>query len=310
MVTPDEGSPESCLDCEVKELVQERVEGQEKADTAELPANLEEARTWYYVVDCATCAAVIPFKYAPEDEPILRFPTMRVRCFQCHTHHTYSADLVSRRKAVAPSEISRRGQMPDARDGADEASPHQQDDRNLGASGGREIVECKIDPDSSSLRRAHIGIEPVSGKRVAVFFLSSCFFAAGWVFQLLLNIFYPATLNVHSEPRLYGPALLLDSAFFGTVLFGLTFFIVGTGSLLVDRYGCMRDVLRKDVSVLPERNAFIQSLPLVTISLDRMAKAISFAQQASRVLSTFSSRAATIRTQIGQSAKLRLKQYW
>jgi hypothetical protein len=106
-IMPDEGSPESCLDCEVKELAQEHVEGQEKADTAELPANLEEAGTWYYVVDCATCTAIIPFKYAPEDEPILRFPTMRVRCFQCHTDHTYAADLVSHRRGLERTPGSR-----------------------------------------------------------------------------------------------------------------------------------------------------------------------------------------------------------
>jgi hypothetical protein len=77
-----------------------------------MTANLEEAGTWYYVVDCATCKALIPFKHAPEDEPVVRFPTMRVRCFQCHTDHTYAADLISHRKAVAPPGIFNADQQP------------------------------------------------------------------------------------------------------------------------------------------------------------------------------------------------------
>ena len=48
-----------------------------------MTANLEEAGTWYYVVDCAICKAVVPFKHAHEDDQIVRFPTMRVRCFHC-----------------------------------------------------------------------------------------------------------------------------------------------------------------------------------------------------------------------------------
>jgi hypothetical protein len=107
-VPQDESSSESCPHCEINELVQEHIEGQEKVGIADLAANLEEAGTWYYVVDCATCKAVIPFKHAPEGEPILSFPTMRVRCFQCHTNHTYAADLVSHRKAAAPRGIFKR----------------------------------------------------------------------------------------------------------------------------------------------------------------------------------------------------------
>jgi hypothetical protein len=79
IVPDDERSSESCPHCEINDLVQEHVEGQ--------AANLEEAVTWCYVVDCAMCKAVIPFKHAPEDEPILRFPTMRVRCLHCHGSH-------------------------------------------------------------------------------------------------------------------------------------------------------------------------------------------------------------------------------
>jgi hypothetical protein len=79
VVLPDERSSESCLRCEINDLIQKHVEGQEKIDIADLAANLEEAGTWYYVVDCATCKAVIPFKHPLEDEPIVRFPTSSSR---------------------------------------------------------------------------------------------------------------------------------------------------------------------------------------------------------------------------------------
>jgi hypothetical protein len=64
--------------------------------------NLEEAGAWYYVVDCATCKEPIPFKQAPsaEDESVVRFPTMRVRCPHCRNDHTYAGDLISRRQVV------------------------------------------------------------------------------------------------------------------------------------------------------------------------------------------------------------------
>ena len=39
----DETSSESCLHCEIHDLVQEQVEGQEKFDLVALAANLEEA---------------------------------------------------------------------------------------------------------------------------------------------------------------------------------------------------------------------------------------------------------------------------
>jgi hypothetical protein len=53
IVPDDERSSESCPHCEINDLVQEHVEGQEKLRLAALAANLEEAGTWYYVVDCA-----------------------------------------------------------------------------------------------------------------------------------------------------------------------------------------------------------------------------------------------------------------
>jgi hypothetical protein len=124
MVPQDEGSSQSCLNGEINELAQKHVEAQERVEIADPAANPDEAGTWYYVVDCATCNAVIPFKHAPEGEPILRFPTMGVRYFRCRTVHTYVADLVSHRKAVAPRESFKRDEPADARDGADEASPY------------------------------------------------------------------------------------------------------------------------------------------------------------------------------------------
>jgi hypothetical protein len=226
----DESSSESCLHCEVNEPVQEHIEGQEKVGIADLAVNLEEAGTWYYVVDCATCKAVIPFKHAPEDEPILRFPTMRVRCFQCHTDHTYAADLVSHRKAAVPRGIFKRDRPPSYEcDGNQEASRDRQEDRGRDL-GRRVILECEIDPVSSSLRRDDIVIAAVSGKRATIFFLSSCFFAAGWVLQLALYI-------VYNELPSSGPAVLLVTACSGTVLLGLALFIFGAGSFFVEVCG-------------------------------------------------------------------------
>jgi hypothetical protein len=242
IVPDDERSSESCLHGEINDLVQEHVEGQEKFDLVALAANLEEAGTWYYVVDCATCKAVIPFKHAPEEEPILCFPTMRVRCLHCHTDHTYAPDLISHRKAVAPIGIF-KGDRPssDPGDGDRQASRDRQEDRGIGDSGGRVILDREIDPLSSSLRRDNIVIAAVSGKRATIFFLSSCFFAAGWVSQLALDIFYPP-LAVPNGLRSSGPAMLLGTAYFGTVLLGLVLFIFGMGSFFVEVCGLKRKV--------------------------------------------------------------------
>jgi hypothetical protein len=243
MVPQDESSSESCLHCEINERVQEHVEGQEKADIADLAANLEEAETRYYVVDCATCKAVIPFKHAPEDEPILRFPTMRVRCFQCHTDNTYAADLISHRKTAGPRGNFRRNRPLWACDGDREVSRDRQEDRGVGEeSVGHVVHKCEIDPVSSSLQRNNIVIATVRGKRATIFCLSSCFFAVGSVSQLALDIFYPVQFTALDELRSSGPAVLLGIAYLGTVLLGLIFFIFGTGSFFVKACGFKRNV--------------------------------------------------------------------
>ena len=211
-----------------------------------MTANLEQAGTWYYVVDWAMCKAVVPFKHAHEDEAIVRFPTMRVRCFHCHTDHTYAADLISRRKTAAPREIFRRDRPPShGGDGDREASRDRQEDRGVGASGGRVILNRKIDPISFSSRFYNMLIVAVSEERATIFFLSSCLFAAGWVSQLALDIFYPARLAVPNELRLSDPAMLLESAFFGTVLFGLVLFIFGIGSFFVEAFGFGRRLTKR-----------------------------------------------------------------
>jgi hypothetical protein len=242
MITPDEGSLENCLDCEVKKLVQEQVEGQEKADTAELPANLEEAGTWYYVVDCARCAAVIPFKYAPEDEPILRFPAMRVRCFDCGTHHTYAPDLVSHRKTAAPRKSSKSDQAPCASDSDRETSPERQEDCGVEGSRVHGVLECEIDPISSSLQRDNIVIATASGQTATLLFLSSCFFAVGWVGRIALDILYPVQPAVLNELRSSGPAMLMNIAYFGAILFGLALYVFGTGNFIVEACGSKHNV--------------------------------------------------------------------
>src|SRR6516162_2034185 len=189
MVLKEERSSESCPHCENNDLVQENVAEQERVDIADLAANLEEGGTWYYVVDCASCKVIIPFKHAPEDEPILRFPTMRVRCFHCHTNYKYAADLISRRKAAAPQGNFKRDPPSSGAGESDrEASRDLHEDR--GGSEGRAILEHEIDLPKSTLRRDEILTAAVSGKRARIFFLSSCCFAAGWVLQLALDIFY------------------------------------------------------------------------------------------------------------------------
>jgi hypothetical protein len=250
MAVHDERSSETCLNCDINDAVQEDVAGQEKADPVALAANLEEAGTWYYVVDCATCKAVVPFKYAPEGEPIVCFPTMNVRCFQCNTDHTYAADLISRRKAAAPCGISKRDRPPSrASDGDREASRDRQEDRGAGDSGGRVTIDRNIDPISASLRCNNILNVVVSGKRATIFFLSSCFFAAGWVSQVALDIFYPAALELRSS----GPAMPLGIAFFGTVLLGLALFVFGSGSYFVEAFGSERRLIKRGFARIDSR---------------------------------------------------------
>ena len=230
-VVPDEHSSESC---EIGSLVQERVERQGKVDIVEL----QDGGTWYYVVDCATCNALIPFKYAPEDEPVLCFPTMTVRCFHCHAAHTYAPGLISHRKAVPPREILQRDRLSSAGDDGDqEASGDRQEDRAVEGSEGGVIVEREICFSSSS-RRVDILIAAVSGKIATIFFWSSCFFAIGWVLQLSLHIFHAA--------RSSGPAVLLTIGYFGSIMFGLLLFTFGIVSLFaeVSRHRAIRSAGR------------------------------------------------------------------
>jgi hypothetical protein len=258
MAAQDERSSETCLHCEINDVVQNDVAGQEKADLISLAANLEEAGTWYYVVDCATCKAVIPFKHAPENEPIVHFPTMRVRCVHCLTDHTYAADLISHRKAAAPRGVFKRDRpSSNAGDGDREASRDRQEDSDAGDSGERVVLEGEIDSLSSSLRRSNIVIAAVGERRAAIFFLSSCFFAAGWVSQLAMDFFYPIPSAVLNELRSSGPAMLLETAYFGTVLLGMVLFIFGMGSFPVEAFGFQRKpdefVLRFETGSRPGR---------------------------------------------------------
>jgi hypothetical protein len=252
MAAHDERSSETCLNFGISDAVQEDVAGQEKADPVALAANLGEAGTWYYVVDCATCKAVVPFKYAPEGEPIVCFPTMNVRCFQCNTDHTYAADLISHRKAAAPCGISKRDRPPShASDGDREASRDPQEDRGAGDSEGRVIIDGNIDPISASLRCKNILNVVVSGKRATIFFLSSCFFAAGWVSHVALDIFYPAVLELRSS----GLPMLLGIASFGTVLLGLALFVFGSGSYFVEAFGFERRSIKRGFARIDPRIA-------------------------------------------------------
>jgi hypothetical protein len=168
---------------------------------------------------------------------------MRVRCLHCHTDHRYAPDLISHRKATAPSESFKEDRPSfDAGDGDRETSPDQQEDRGVGDSGGRVILDREIAPLSSSLRRDKIVIAAVSGKRSTIFVLSSCLFAAGSVSQLALDIVYPVPLAVLNELRSSGVAMLLGTACFGAVLLGLALFTLGMGSLFVEPWGFKRKV--------------------------------------------------------------------
>src|SRR6516164_10782668 len=242
MAAQDERSLETCLHCEINDVVQ-NVAGQEKADPVALAATLEEAGTWYYVVDCATCKAVVPFKYAPEGEPIVCFPTMNVRCFECNTDHTYAADLISHRKATAPRGIFNGDRQPShASDGNPEAFQDGQEHRRVEASGGLVILHREIDSMSASLRCNNFLNVAVSGKRAAIFSLSSCFFAVAWVSQLVLDTFYPVPSAILNELRSSGRAMLLETTYFGTILLGLVFFVFGMGSFFVEACGFKRKV--------------------------------------------------------------------
>jgi hypothetical protein len=309
MALPAESSSESSPHCEIGEWVLKNTKGQEEANTADLLLSSERAGSWYYVVDCAICQAAIPFKHSPEGEPILRFPAMGVRCFQCGTFRTYAADLVSHRKAVAPRGIFKRDQPPEARDVAGQASPCRQEDRGPAASAGHEIVECKIDPDSSSLRLDNIVVAAISGKKATVFFLSSCFFAAGWVLQLASNLIYPVTLAARDQSRSYGPAVLLGSAYSFSLLFGFALFIFGAGSVLVYTYGVKRDLFRKDIFMLLMKNASIRSLPTVMKSSAKTTSVTFLAQQAGRALLSIVSGVATFRSRIKRSATFRFRRH-
>jgi hypothetical protein len=221
-VVPNEHSSESY---ESSGLVQERAGRQGKVDIVEF----QDVGTWYYVVDCVTCNALIPFKYSPEDEPVLCFPTMTVRCFHCHAAHTYAPGLISHRKAVPPREILQRDRQSSGGDDGDQkASGDRHEDRAVGGSEGGVIVEREICLSSSS-RRANILIAAVSGKRATIFFWSSCFFAVGWVLQLAQHIFYSA--------RSPGPAVPLTTGYFGSIMFGLLLFTFGIVSLSVEVCG-------------------------------------------------------------------------
>jgi hypothetical protein len=103
------------------------------------------------------------------------------------------------------------------------------------------IIERNIDFISASSEWKNILNVVVSGRRATIFFLSSCFFAAGWVSHVALDIFYPALL----ESRSSAPAMLLGIAFFGTVLLGLALFVYGSGSYFVEAFGFERRLIKR-----------------------------------------------------------------
>jgi hypothetical protein len=97
--------------------------------------------------------------------------------------------------------------------------------------------------------------------------LSSCFFAAGWIWQLALGIFYSPRLAVLNELRLSDPAMLLGSAFFGTVLFDLVLFIFGIGSFFVEAFGFKRRLTKRGFGRIDSRIANLAVHAANTVAL-------------------------------------------
>jgi hypothetical protein len=125
------------------------------------------------------------------------------------------------------------------------------------------IIDRNIDPISASLRCNNILNVAVSGKRATIFFLSSCFFAAGWVSHVALDIFYPALLELRSS----GPAMLLETAFLGTVLLGLALFVYGSGSYFVEAFGFERRLIKRGFARIDSRIANLAVRAASTVAL-------------------------------------------
>jgi hypothetical protein len=125
------------------------------------------------------------------------------------------------------------------------------------------IIDRNIDPISASLRCNNILNVVASGKRATIFFLSSCFFAAGWVSHVARDIFYPAVLELRSS----GPAMLLGIAFFGTILLGLALFVFGSGSFFVEAFGFERRSIKRGFARIDSRIANLAVHAASTVAL-------------------------------------------
>jgi hypothetical protein len=159
--------------------------------------------------------------------------------------HRYASDLISRRKTAAPRENFKRDRPPSyAGNGDRGASRDRQEDRCVEALGDRVILNREIDHLSFSLRCYNMLTVTVSGKIATIFFWSSCFFAAGSVSQLALDIFYPSRRAVLNELRLSDPAMSLEIVVFGTGLFGLVLFMFGIISFFASTFGFKRRFAR------------------------------------------------------------------
>jgi hypothetical protein len=122
------------------------------------------------------------------------------------------------------------------------------------------IIERNIDPISASSRRNNILNVVVSGRRATIFFLSSCFFAAGWVSHVALD---PALLELRSS----GPAMLLGIAFFGTVLLGLALFVYGSGSYFIEAFSFERSLIKCGSARIDSRIANLAVRAASTVAL-------------------------------------------
>jgi hypothetical protein len=75
-----------------------------------------------------------------------------------------------------------------------------------------------------------------------------------WLSQVALNTFYAAPVAALSEVRSSGPAMLLGTAFFGTVFLGLVFFLFGLGSVFVEAFNFKGKLIKRGFAAVHAAN--------------------------------------------------------
>ena len=117
------------------------------------------------------------------------------------------------------------------------------------------IIEAKILLIRALSRGKNILNVAVGGKRAAIFFLSSCLFAAGWLSQLAFDFFYPGSI---SPTR---------TAFVGTVFLGLVLFGFGMGSVFIEAFGFKRKSIKRGFARIDFRIASLSVHAASTVAM-------------------------------------------